>query len=69
MRSAEAILASDDPNDPSEWAGKGGVPERSSSGRPGQRKWVVGGDYVGVRPVADISDLVYEIEAAYPSAG
>ena len=66
---AGSILASAGSDDGDEWAGKGGGPERSSAGRPGQQKWHVGGDYVGVRPVADISDLVIESEQLLPSAG
>ena len=68
VRPVDVILATDD-GSPAQWAGKGGTAARSSAGRPGQHKWLVGGDYVGVRPVADISDLVLESESQYPSAG
>ena len=69
VRTLNDIQAADDPYDKSEWAGQGGVPARTSAGRPGMPKWLIGGDFVGRRPVADISDLVYESEAKYASAG
>jgi hypothetical protein len=72
---ADILSAGDASGDTSEWAGKGGGPERASGGRPGQRKWhignaaISGGDFVGVRPVSDISDLVFESEGWRMSAG
>ena len=73
LRPAHAILEAGEASAPyevaAEWAGLGGGAARASPGRPGQRKWVVGGDYVGVRPVGEISDLIYDTEACQPSAG
>ena len=47
VRTLNDIQAADDPYDKSEWAGQGGVPARTSAGRPGMPKWLIGGDFVG----------------------
>jgi len=51
------------------WAGA--QSDHFATGKPGQRKYAPGlkEDFVGVRPVADISDLLLEQEAVLPSAG
>jgi len=74
VRSAQAILEGDDATAPYESDEYAGVKSSwMGAGEPGQRKWTIGtgevGDYVGVRPVSDISDMVWKGEDQFPSAG
>ena len=51
------------------WAGA--QSDHFATGKPGQRKYGPGlkEDFVGVRPVSDISDMLLEGEELLPSAG
>lgn len=73
VRSAANILSGHyDSDDASEWAGNPSM--TFSAGCPGQAKWFVGnghsgGDFVGVRPISDISNVVVQSDAEQLSAG
>ena len=61
------IGSTEGPNKSAEWAGS--VSDHFACGQPGQRKLGPGADLVGVRPVSDISDMLFQSEEQYPSAG
>ena len=67
VKPAVAILEGEDPYDTSEYAGVGS--SYMAWGEPGQQKFAIGQDFVMVRPVGDISDMVMDSEAHLPSAG